>query len=495
MAQTITSKTIPVIRWAPHNGPQVEFHKNSSFECLFGGAKGPGKTESLLRESLYQVHIPSYRGILFRRTYPQLGEIIDRSFKYFLGMADANGTPLRPKYSDKDMHLKLPAWTFPSGAKIAFGSVQYEKDKYNYQGKEFQFQGFDQIEQFTETQYLYLIAQNRTSDPAVKCYIRATANPGGVGHAWVKSRFIDKLFDPENPKRVQTRYFQRINDEDIEVERTNPKGRSRAFVFSTLFDNPSLSPDYLKTLYQLPEQDQRAFIGGDWEVFAGQFFKMWRKMYHVIERPIEPGFRKFISLDYGYGAPSCAIWWQVDYDGNLHAYRELYKEGLTYEALAHRIKELTPADEHIDYCVADPAIWGDRIHHKEGFDGEAGAETMQKVWGGWSSLIKADNDRIVGWGRMRILLNPDKEGKVKMSFSSMCKNAIRTIPGLIHDEIKVEDLDSDGEDHAADSSRYAVMSRPVETERPKSKPTRGSLEEVDYHLEMTAQANKPRGIW
>ena len=411
-----------------------------------------------------QAHLPSYRGILFRRTYPQLGEIIDRSFKYFLGL------PARPKYSDKDMHLKLPAWTFPSGAKIAFGSVQHEKDKYNYQGKEFQFQGFDQLEQFNETQYLYLIAQNRTSDPNVLCYIRASANPGGIGHGWVKRRFIDSLFDQENPRKVNVKSFKRVEDEDCETTLDDPKGRTRSFIFSTLYDNPSLTDDYLKTLYQLPEQDQRAFIGGDWEIFQGQFFKAWRKSIHVKDEPINPNYRKFLSLDYGFAAPSSVGWWQVDYDGNLHRYRELYKEQFTYDKLALLIKELTPSEEKIDYCIADPAIWGDKSHHREGYEGESGAETMRRIFSDFTNLIPGDNDRLIGWGRLRILF----ETPNAISCSSRCKDSIRTIPALIHDELRKEDLDTDGEDHAADEWRYAVMSRPVRSDKPIPKDERKS---------------------
>lgn len=416
-----------------------------------------------MREGLRQISLPNYRAIIFRRTYPRLGEIIDRSFKYFPGLG--------AKYSDKDISLKIPAWTFPSGAKYAFGHCQNEHDKYAHQGREWHYIAFDQIEEFTESQYLFLMAQNRTSDKNIKCYIRLTANPGGIGHAWVKKRFIDSLVPG------QTKFFKRVEDEDIEVTRIDPHGISRAFVPASVYDNPSIiqnDPNYLRRLEQLPEVEKQALLYGNWEVFSGQFFKMWRKHYHVQERTIEPSFRKFISLDYGYGAPSCALWWQSDYDGRLHAYRELYKEGFTYEQLAKTIMERTPDSERIDYLVADPAIWGDRSHHKDNVPGESGFETMQRVFGNFASIVKADNSRITGWGRMRIMLTPDEKENVQLTFSSRCKNAIRTIPTLIHDELDVEDLDSSGEDHAADSCRYGVMSRPLVTERPEVKAERKS---------------------
>ena len=381
-------------------------------------------------------------------------------------------------YSGKDIQIGLPSWTFPSGSKYAFGHCQNEQDKYNYQGKEFHYMGFDQLEEFNESQFLFLMAQNRTSDKNIKCYIRATANPGGIGHAWVKKRYIDSLCPGE------IKFFKRVDDEDIEVSIDDPKGISRSFVPASVYDNPSIiqnDPNYIKRLEQLPEIDKQALLYGNWEVFKGQFFKMWRKHYHVKEFQINQEFRKFISIDYGYGAPSSVGWWQVDYDGNLHRYRELYKEGLTYEAIGRLIRERTHNDEHIDYCVADPAIWGDKTHHKDAIQGESGAETIQRIFSGWSSLIKGDNERITGWGRLRILMQPDENGKVKISCSPYCHDSIRTIPNLIHDEIKVEDVNTDGEDHAADDWRYAVMSRPISPIIDLPKPKRKSLRWWEEH--------------
>lgn len=459
----------------PHPGPQEFFHQVPAYEALFGGKKGPGKTETILRESVRQIGNKNYRGIIFRRTYPRLGEIIDRSHKYFK-LAGLNG-----KYSDHDIQVKIPAWTFPSGAKIAFGHCHREQDKYDWHGKEFHFIGFDQLEEFTETQYLFILAQNRTSDPAIWCYTRSTANPGGVGHAWVKKRFIDTL---KNCPSGTIKFFKRVDDEDLECPESDPQSISRAFVEAGVYDNPSLvqnDPNYIRRLEQLPEDDKQALLYGNWDVFKGQFFKMWRKAHHVKELEVFREYEKFISLDYGYGAPSCVLWWMVDYDGNLHAYRELYGEEMTYEKLALLIRELTPHDERINYCVADPAIWNDKSHHKSEIEGESGAETMQRLWAGWTGLIRADNSRITGWGRMRIMLsNPPA-----MSYSPVCKHSIRTIPALIHDEVKVEDLDTDGEDHAADSSRYALMSRPQAAlrKKPRSKdpamPLAGELLEVE----------------
>ena len=160
---------------------------------------------------------------------------------------------------------------------------------------------------------------------------------------------------------------------------------------------------------------------------------------------------------------------------------------MTYEALAHAVMERTPKDEHLDYCVADPAIWGDRTHHKDSIHGESGAETMGTIWKKFTGLVKADNNRIVGWGRMRIMMTPNAEGISKITCGPNCKDSIRTIPTLIHDDTDVEDLNTDGEDHAADDWRYAAMSRPVETEREKPKPAERSF---DYYEQLAEERDR-----
>jgi len=470
--------------WKPHEGAQERFHECGAYEVLFGGSRGPGKTECLLREAIRQTGKSNYRAIIFRRTYPRLGEIVDRSHKYYGKMGAI--------FSGKDVQTNLPAWTWPSGAKICFGHIQHEKDKWNYHGKEFHYIGFDEIAEFTESQYLFCMSSNRTSDKEIKCYIRCTANPGGVGHGWVKRRWI------ESCKPGMVHWFKNVDGDDLEVDRTDTHALSRAFVPATLFDNPSIienDPNYLKRLEQLPEAEKRAFLYGDWDVFQGQFFKSFRKTIHVQEREVIADYRKFISLDYGYAAPSSIGWWFTDFSGKLHRYRELYQEGLTYEKLGRMIRELTPAVERIDYLVADPAIWGDRARHKESFQGESGAETLQKELSGFCSVIQADNNRITGWNRLRTLMEPkkDKDGNFYSDFtiSPKCKDWIRTVPNLVHDELNVEDINTDGEDHAGDDTRYAVMTRPQASRE-------AEVRSVDPAFPMAIElihGEKKKGIW
>lgn len=459
--------------WRPQPKQEL-FLKLPWYEVLFGGAKGPGKTDALLAESTRQIEIPGYQAIIFRRTQPKLTEIIERSYKWFSGL------PAKPAWNGEKHR-----WTWSNRNFIAFGYCKDEKDKYNYQGHEYAFEGFDQLEEFTETQYLFLLAQNRCVNPAIKCYVRATSNPGNVGHAWVKARFIDKL-----PKDGKPRFFKRVNDEDVETTPDDPLALSRAFVFATVDDNLILvtqDPDYLRRLEMLPETDKRALRWGDWDIFAGQFFKEWARRIHVIPAiDLSLPHNGFIALDYGYSQPASVGWYACFTDGYIIRYREFYSEGYTYEDLAHKIIELNSKDV-IGYCVADPAIWGDTEHHLHKADtlkpgqikGESGGATMQRVFGASFPLIRGDNSRIIGWGRVREYMKPfvNSQGDLTAKFlvTENCKNFIRTIPGLIHDTINAEDLNTAGEDHVADEMRYGLMSRPKLPDLPPQPQTTADL--------------------
>ncbi len=190
--------------WIPHDPTpkQAEFLLMPDLEVLFGGSAGGGKSEALLMAALQYVDVPGYAAILFRRTYTDLalpGALMDRAHEWLQGTA--------AKWSEKNK-----TWTFPSGATLSFGYLENENDKYRYQSAEFQFIGFDELTQFTETQYLYLFSRlRRLEGSKIPLRMRAASNPGGVGHEWVKQRFIvgDKPFVPasldDNPyiDRVQ----------------------------------------------------------------------------------------------------------------------------------------------------------------------------------------------------------------------------------------------------------------------------------------------------
>lgn len=208
-------------------------------EAMFGGAAGPGKSSALLMAALQYVDVPGYSALLLRRTYADLslpGALMDRLGEWL--------APTGATWSDK-----TKTWTFPSSATITFGYLETEKDKYRYQGAEFQFVGFDELTQFTASQYLYLFSRLRRADGAeVPVRMRAATNPGGVGHAWVKERFISSRHD------------------------------TRLFMPACLEDNPHVDLlEYELALSRLPPHERRQLRHGDWDsVESGGWFEFDR---------------------------------------------------------------------------------------------------------------------------------------------------------------------------------------------------------------------------
>jgi phage terminase large subunit len=259
-------------------------------------------------------------------------------------------------------------------------------------------------------------------------------NPGGIGHAWVKRLWIDEDFPPELESVKHT--FKLI------------KARAQ--------DNPHNPSSYYSDLLTLPEHLRRAYAEGDWDLFAGQFFAEWRKELHVIrDFPVAPYWYKWRACDWGYDAYTSIGWYCKSPENKIFKYRERYVRQKTVPELATVIKE-AEAGESIAYGVLDPSCW----------DSSRGVSIAEQFSQQGISWTKADNDRISGWQRVRefIAWQRNKDGLLTQHpafqvFES-CTNTIRTIPALVFDEHKKDDVDTDGEDHAADETRYALMSRP-----------------------------------
>ena len=424
-----------LVLWSPQPGPQTEFLARNEFEAGYGGSKGGGKTDALLFGALEQIDNPKYRAIIFRRTFPQLREIIDRSQVFRM---------LGAKYTG-DAHR----WTFPSGAILDFGHCQNEEDKQNYQGQEYHYMGFDQLEQFTETIYSFLISNIRTAIPGIKLYARSSFNPGGPGHAWVKKRFIDNKepFKTYRNKDSITAPSGEIFDTEFES----------VFIPAKVWDNKILlknNPKYLATLMQLDEKMRKALLEGNWDIYEGQYFTEWNRDHHVI-RPFEipKSWKRFRAYDHGRKNPACCLWFALDYDGRVWVYRELYVTGKDVDEIAKEINRLSEGEEY-EYSVADPAIFA-----KMGFVDKYGGQTIAESFARAGVVFwPASNRRVDGWNIMHQYLHWNKHKVPKIIFFNTCVNAIRTIPSLVHDDHKPEDLDTRGEDHAADPVRYMLVS-------------------------------------
>ena len=450
--------------WKPQP-MQAAFMARPEYEALYGGAAGGGKSDALVIEALRQVHIPHYKALILRKTFPQLSELIDKSLFYY------------PRAFPKAQYnASAHRWTFPSGAKIIFGSMHRPQDKIQYQGQAYDFIAFDELTHFTHEEYEYLFSRNRPNGPGTRVYIRATANPGGVGHGWVKERFIT-AGQPMHTIWDDISWRDRSGKEHHEKQ-------SRIFVPSSVFDNPALlenDPDYIKRLASMPEADRNALLYGDWNSFSGQVFTEWKddpshygdRMHTHVISPFKVPDTWVIwrSFDWGYSRPFSVGWYAVDHDRRMYRIRELYgctgtpNAGVQWEPtrVAQEIKKIEADDPNLRgkkiFGVGDPAIWA-----SDGTESIGALMERERVY-----FEKGDNARISGKMQVHHRLAFDDGGIPMLYVFSTCKHFIRTVPNLVYDEKNVEDIDTDGEDHIYDELRYVCMKNPI-SPRPHKNP-------------------------
>ena len=431
------------------------------WEALYGGAAGGGKSDALVIEALRQVHIPHYKALILRKTFPQLAELIDKSLNYY---------PMA--FPGARYNSSSHTWTFPSGAKIIFGSMQYTKDRLKYQGQAYDFVAFDELTHFSWEEYSYLFSRCRPNGPGTRCYIRSTANPGGVGHGWVKERFIT-AGKPMVPVWEDIRWRDPTGKEYCEK-------RSRIFVPSSVFDNPALlrnDPDYITRLASMPEAERKALLYGDWDTFSGQVFTEWRNdPEHYMDRvgthvispfKVPDAWSIWCALDWGYSKPFSAGWYAVDHERRLYRIREYYgctgtpNVGVKLEPseVARQIKRIEAEDPNLRgktiHRVGDPAIWG-----SDGTESIGALFERERVF-----FEKGDHARIDGKMQVHHRMAFDENGWPMLYVFSTCKHFIRTVPNLVYDEKDVEDIDTDGEDHIYDELRYVCMKNPIAPRR------------------------------
>lgn len=276
----------------------------------------------------------------------------------------------------------------------------------------------------------------------------AASNPGGPGHAWVYKMWMLHEFDPQEK---ENQLFM--------------------FVPATARDNPHLAASYYTQLEGLPEEKRRAYLEGDWTIFEGQYFTEWRDNRHVIAPfDIPDTWFKYRSIDFGRTAPFCCKWYAVDYDGNIFVYREYYAAGLDADVNFRRVHELS-RDKHggieqYQWTVLDSACFS--ATSGASYNRGQGETIADIAWREKVEVVPSPKDRIHGWGLMHQALQwqtftpevatgrliPTGEKKPKLQYFSTCRDSIRTIPSLVYDKIHLEDLNTKGEDHAADTDRY-----------------------------------------
>ena len=475
-----TTKTNRRVIWKPQP-KQALMLRRAEDEGFYGGAAGGGKSDYLIIEALRQVERREYRGLILRKTVPELEQLIERAEIYYKGA-----------FPGVKFNSTFHTFTFPSGAKIRFGSLHRTPERTKYQGKQYEFIGFDELTHFNYNEYSYLKSRNRANAPGMKVYMRSTGNPGGIGHGWVKNYFVRA---GEPGKTVWQKDEVQMPDGRVQTFWS-----SKIFIPSKVYDNKILLEndfEYLKRLASLPEAERLALLDGNWNIFAGQVFTEFenvpenystREWTHVIEPfEIPKGWKVIRSLDWGYTKPFSVGWHAIDFVGRYYRIREYYgcqknrpDTGIEKKSaeVAQDIRVIEAQDPNLAgrriQGVADPAIFT-----KES-NGTSIADTFLKYG---IQFQRGSNERIAGKMQFHNRLAFDEDGVPMYYVFNTCEDFIRTIPDLVYSEIKVEDVDTKQEDHIYDEARYAIMLNTIAPRySAKPKPPGYNPLEVDYGL-------------
>lgn len=435
--------------FSPNPGPQTEFLASSEREVLYGGAGGGGKTYALIADAMRYFENPNFNGLILRRSTDELREIVWKTQELY------------PKiFKGAKWGEKKSQWTFPSGAKLWLTYLERDQDVLRYQGQAFSYIAFDELTQYpTQFAWNYMRSRLRTTDPDLPTYMRATTNPGGVGHGWVKRMFIDPA--PENTKFVAQDL--ETGDDLVYPDSHDKAGEPlfyRRFIPAKLQDNPYLMEggQYEANLLSLPEMQRRQLLEGDWTISDGAAFSEFRLNEHVIEPfDIPDNWRRFRSCDYGYSSYSAVHWFAIDPNfSTLINYRELYLTKHTGRDLAKAVMEAEDG-ERIDYGVLDSSCW-----HNRGQLGPSIAEEMISQGCRWRPSDRTNGARVAGKNRFHEVLKIDENtGLPGIQFFNTCRQIIADLPVIPSDPRGSDDIDPRyATDHAYDSVRYAVMSRP-----------------------------------
>lgn len=441
-----------IVAWKPLKGSQTAFLACPFYEVLFDGTRGNGKTEALLMSFAKYIGCgfgSEYRGVIFRKRYKELEDVIVKSKRLFFTLFP------QAKFLNSKADYR---WIFPTGEELLFRAAEKDDDYWSYHGHEYSFLGFEELTNWGNPEfYNSMRSCLRSTNINIPLRIRATCNPYGAGHKWVKERFVN----PAPERKV-----------------FGKKGKEICRIHGDLSENLHLKDSgYREELETLKnENKKKAWLLGSWDIVAGSFFgDVWEEKHAIKPFVIPEYWLRFRAFDWGSAAPFSVLWFAVS-DGSLLpdgrqypagaliVYREWYgadSEGkglkMTVEQIGQDIleKETPEEKQSIKYSVADPAVF--KID-----GGESQGERFGKIG---VHFIPADNARISGWDSMRSRLIG--EDAPMLYVFNTCRNLIEHIPLILHDDNNIEDVDTTMEDHDLDACRYGCMSRPYYLTKPK----------------------------
>ena len=439
--------------WKPNPGPQTEFLSCPEHEVLLGGAAGGGKSDGLLMSGVRWHENRYHRAILFRKTFPELKDLIRRSYEIFPAFG------ARYKQSSHE-------WIFPSGAIFEFGSMERQADVYKYK-RAWNWAGFDELthwpangigkDGFPINEEYQLIVGSRLRTPAhsgLPIEARASSNPGGAGHAWVRQRFRI----PDNGYR--SNYFDPITK------------RWRCFIPARVKDNPYLAgTSYEQDLDALPDDLRKMLKDGRWDVMAGAMFSEFNWHHHTCDPfPIGATWRLYRGGDDGFNAPACVLW-AADHDQRTYIVGELYRSGMNAETMAEEtmrrdrmVSMSNAADEQPFLNPNSLAGTMDCSSFNESGIGSRGtgrAQIMNRMGCNWQPSQKGAGSRVAGWGLVHSALQKKlPDGKPALIIFRSCTNLIRTLPVMPKDKHNPDDVDTTCDDHAGDALRNVLQHRP-----------------------------------
>ena len=412
---------------------QKAFMDAKESEVLFGGAAGGGKSYGQVVDALvFALKYPKSKQLILRRTFAELDQSLIR---LALSMYP------REIYS---FNSSSHTGRFKNGSIIDFGYCAAEADVYQYQSAEYDVIRFDELTHFTENQYVYLLSRVRGANDYPK-QVKSSTNPGGIGHGWVKARFVDP-----SPSGVGF-----VGDD----------GLKRIFIPSLLSDNKYLSegdPGYKERLLALPEREKKALLYGDWNIFEGQYFTEFNPRRHICPPfEIPKSYRKYRTIDYGLDRLAC-LWIAVSPEGRPYVYREYCESNLTISSAANEIIKRTPKSEEIYATLAPPDLWS-----RSQESGRSKA-TIFSEYG--INLTKTQNDRECGWLAVKELLIGSMAGEIQ--FFNTCCEIIKCLPALSVDRLRPTDCATEPHHitHAPDALRgFAIFfshpREPLESKR------------------------------